>query len=90
MDATAYAALTDEALRIEKKKLKKRKLINALVIGFLASIVMVGVSAGSLGSEKNHIAFLLPLLFPIYFIYHIVKNSKKDKALETVLKERNL
>lgn len=90
MDKKVFSELSNEALIIEKKKLKKRKTFNALAIGFLAGIVLVGVVSWSLGSKKNLIAFLLPMLFPIYVIYRLVKNSKKDKDLELVLKERNL
>jgi|TARA_B110000238_G_C15934064_1_gene356050 purine-cytosine permease-like protein len=90
MNEQNYSELTDEKLMIEKKKLKKRKFINALIIGFLASIVAVGIVSWFLGSKKNFIAFLLPMVFPIYFIYLIIKKSKNDKSLEIVLKERNL
>jgi 4-hydroxybenzoate polyprenyltransferase len=90
MEETKLYDLTDEELITEKKKLKKRKIFNAFVIGFLAAIIAIAFVAWSLGSEKNLIAFLLPMLFPIYFIYRIIKNSKKDKKLEILLKERNL
>ena len=90
MEQRELSELTEEELLIEKKKLKKRKLINATIIGFLAAIIAFAVVSWSLGSKKNLIAFLLPMLFPIYFIYRIIKNSKKDKELETLLKERNL
>jgi hypothetical protein len=90
MDKKVLSEFTNEELLIEKKKLKKRKITNALIIGFLAGIVGFGVVAWILGSKKNLIAFLLPMMFPIYFIYLIIKKSKKDKELEMVLKERNL
>ena len=90
MEETELYKLTDEDLLAEKKKLKNRKIFSAFAIGFLAAIIGVAVVAWSLGSKKNLIAFLLPMLFPIYFIYKIIKNSKKDKKLETLLKERNL
>ncbi|WP_298320363.1 hypothetical protein [uncultured Aquimarina sp.] len=90
MEKNKLSELTDEELLIEKKKLKKRKIINALIIGFLAGIVAVGIVSWSLGARKNLIAFLIPMLFPMYFIYRIIKNSKKDKELENVLKERNI
>ena len=90
MEKTELYELSDEELRTEKKKLKKRKMFNAFVIGFLAAIVVVAVVAWSLGSKKNLIAFLLPMLFPIYFIYRIIKNSKKDKELEILLQKRNI
>ena len=90
MNEQGYSELTDEKLLIEKKKLKKKKFINALIIGFLASIVVVGIVSGFLASKKNFIVLLLPMLFPIYFIYLIIKKSKNDKGLEIVLKKRNL
>ena len=90
MEKTELYELSDEELRTEKKKLKKRKMFNAFVIGFLAAIVVVAVVAWSLGSKKNLIAFLLPMLFPIYFVYIIIKNSKKDKELEILLQKRNI
>jgi purine-cytosine permease-like protein len=90
MDKITISELSNEELIIEKKKLKKRKVTNALIIGFLTGIIAVGFVAWFLGSKKNFIAFLLPMLFPIYFIYLIIKKSKKDKDLEIVLKERNL
>lgn len=90
MDKKTLSELTNDELLIEKKKLKKRKITNALIIGFLGGIVAFGIVAWILGSKKNLIAFLLPMIFPIYFIYLIIKNSKKDKDLEIVLKERNL
>ncbi|MDO1512409.1 hypothetical protein Q2T41_07065 [Maribacter confluentis] len=90
MNKVNFSELTEEELKIEKKKLDKRKVTNALLIGFLAAIVAVGLISWILGSKKNPIALLLPMLFPIYFIYRISKKSEKDKALEAVLKERNL
>ena len=82
MEKTELYELSDEELRTEKKKLKKGKMFNAFVIGFLAAIVVVAVVAWSLGSKKNLIAFLLPMLFPIYFIYRIIKNSKIQKKIK--------
>ncbi|MEP2239370.1 MAG: hypothetical protein ABJI22_13475 [Maribacter sp.] len=79
--------LTDVELVLEKKKLKKSKIMNAFIIGFLASIVVIGIVSSIIG--KNFGA-LIPLLFPIYFIYRLVSNSNKNKELEMVLKERNI
>ena len=90
MDRKTLSELSNEELIIEKKKLKKRKVTNALIIGFLTGIIAVGFMAWFLGSKKNFITFLLPMIFPIYFIYLIIKNSKKYKELEIVLKERKL
>ncbi|WP_106794317.1 hypothetical protein [Aquimarina sp. Aq78] len=79
--------LTDEQLLIEKKELKKSKIINAILIGFLAGIVIVGI-VSSIFAKK--FVVLIPLLFPIYFIYKLVSNSKKNNELEVLLNERNL
>jgi predicted branched-subunit amino acid permease len=90
MNKKTLSQLTNEELLVEKKKLKKRKITNALMIGFLVVIVGFGIVAWILGSKKNLIAFLLQMIFPIYFIYFFIKKSKNDKNLEIVLKEQNL
>jgi hypothetical protein len=89
MEKTNYAELTDEELLVEKKKLKKSKLIHATLIGFLAGILIFGIVSWSL-SPKKQLGFLIPVLIPIAFIYRLVKNSKNNTDLEHVLKERNL
>jgi hypothetical protein len=57
-----------------EKDLKKSKIISALGIGFLIGVVMFGLIA-ALYSGKYVV--ILPLLFPIYFIYKALKKSKK-------------
>jgi hypothetical protein len=81
--------LTDEELLIKKKKLKSSKIMYATVIGFLAGILIFGIVSWS-SSSKNHLGFLIPMFIPIYIIYSLVKNSKSNKNLEEVLKERHL
>jgi asparagine N-glycosylation enzyme membrane subunit Stt3 len=81
--------LTDEELLDLKKKLKKSKVFHAVYIGFLAGILIFGVVSWSLSSEK-HFGFLIPMLIPVAFIYILLKNPNKNKALEEVLKERDL
>ena len=90
MNKNRFYELSNEALIIEKKKLKKKKVVNALIIGFLTGIITVALVAWFLGSKKNFIAFLIPMLFPMNFIYLIIKKSKEDIDLEVALKERNL
>lgn len=90
MDKNRLSELTKDELIIEKKKLKNRKITNALIIGFLAGILAVAIVSWGIGSKKNFLAFLLPMLFPIYFIYRLIKNSKKEKNLEIELRERGL
>lgn len=81
--------LTDEELLIEKKKLKKSKIIHATIIGFLAGILIFGIVSW-IFSPKNFLGFLIPMLIPIFLIYRLVKNSKSNKDLEEVLKEHHL
>lgn len=81
--------LTDEELLIEKKKLKKAKIISAVLIGFLAGILIFGVVSWSLSSEKR-LGFFIPMLIPVFFIYKMLKNRNANKNLEEVLKERKI
>ena len=84
-----YQVLTDAELAIEKKKLKKAKITAALLIGFLAGILIFGVVSWLLSPNKQ-LGFFIPMLIPVFFIYRMLKNSKKNAALEQVLKERNI
>ena len=79
--------LKDEELIVERKKLKKSKIIQSAAIGFLAGILLFGIVSWSLSSDKN-IGFLIPMFIPVYFIYLLTKNSKKNKKLEDSLKKR--
>lgn len=87
METKNLSELTDAELIVEKKKLKKSKIISATVIGFLAGIVFVGIASSII---VRNILVIIPLLFPLYFIYNLVRNSKKNKELEVLIKERNL
>ena len=73
--------LTDEELLKERKKLKRAKIINATLIGFLIGIIVWSVAKNTWG---------LLTLIPLFLIYKLVNNSKQDKDLEELLKERNL
>lgn len=73
--------LTDEELLNEVKKMKSNSIINALLIGFCIGIIIWSVA-------KNTWGFLT--LIPLFFIYRIVNNSRNNKELKEVLKERNL
>ena len=81
MTQKKLSALTNEELLEESKKTKLSPIANAFFIGFLAGIVVFSVVKSSYG---------IFTLIPLYFIYKLVKESKKDKALEAILKERNL
>jgi len=87
MEKKILSELTDAELIVKKKKLQKSKIISAIAIGFLAGIVFVGIAASI--TAKN-ILVIIPLLFPLYFIYKLFTNPKKNNELEIILKERNL
>jgi len=89
MEKKEFSKLTDEELLEEKKKLKNSKIFHAIAIGFLAGILIFGVASWSLADEKQ-IGFFIPMLIPVVFIYRIIKNSKNNRDLESVLKERGL
>ncbi|GAA0751882.1 hypothetical protein [Psychroflexus lacisalsi] len=59
------------------KDAKKSKIISALAIGFLAGVVMFGLI--SVIYSENYVV-ILPLLFPIFFIYKILDKSKKKTS----------
>jgi len=73
--------LTDEELLQEAKKMKSRSTINALTIGIMVGVIFWSVVNSTVG---------LFTLIPLFFIYKLVNNSKDDKALKELLRERNL
>jgi hypothetical protein len=81
MTQKVLSELTNEELLTESKKTKLSPIANAFFIGFLIGIVVFSVVKNSYG---------MLTLIPLYFIYKLVKESKRDKALEELLKERNL
>jgi hypothetical protein len=89
MEKNELNKLTDEELLVEKKKMMKSKLLHAIWIGFLAGILIFGFVAWFLNPEKK-LGFLIPMFFPAYFIYKLLKTPNKNKDLEEVLKERKL
>jgi hypothetical protein len=81
MTQKVLSELTNQQLLEESKKTKLSPITNAFFIGFLIGIVVFSVVKNSYG---------MLTLIPLYFIYKLVKESKRDKALEELLKERNL
>lgn len=73
--------LTDQELLDEASKMKLSPVINAFFIGFLVSITFYSIIQNSWG---------LLTFIPLYFAYKLIKDSKNNKALEKLLKERNL
>jgi hypothetical protein len=89
MEKKDFYNLADEELLAEKKKLKNSKVFHAAFLGFLAGILIFGLVAWILSSEK-HSGFLIPVFIPGFLIYRILKSPNKNKDLEEVLKERGL
>ncbi|MTB52751.1 FUSC family protein [Lewinella sp. W8] len=81
MEQPNLTNLTDEELRKEAKRLKKKPVIHAFLIGFLIGIIVFSVAVNSFG-------FLM--LIPLFLIYLLTRPSKEDEALLALIKERNL
>jgi len=73
--------LTDQELLEEAKKMKSNSIFSATAIGFMVGVIIYSIIVDSLGFFT---------LIPLFFIYKLVNNSKENKALEKLLKERNL
>lgn len=76
--------LTDQELLDKAKKIKSTSIINALLIGLMIGVVIYGVA------KKNLSFFALITLFFVFRAFNNSKNVKDNKALEELLKERNL
>lgn len=81
MKSKELATLTDEELLAKSKKTKITPIVNALFIGFLFGIVFYSIA-------KNTWGFFT--LIPLVMAYKLIKDSKENKELESILKERNL
>lgn len=73
--------LTDEELIFEVKRIKSTLIINAVLFG-----LMIGIATYS--TVKNGLGILT--FFPLFFIPMGIKNRTYKKALENLVKERNL
>ncbi len=89
MEQKDYAQMSNEALLLEKKKLKQSKIFFAAAIGFLAGVFVFGI-VGWILSPKKNFGFFIPMIIPILLIRGIIKKGKENQALETILKERGL
>lgn len=81
MNQKELAALTNEELLQEAKKIKSTTIFDAAIIGFLIGVAVFSVVKKGFG--------LLTFL-PLVYIPIAVKNKAKNKELEKLLKERNL
>ncbi len=89
MTKQELSLLSDDELLLKKKELQKSKIVHAILIGFLAGVIAFGLG-GWLMSEERNIGFFIPMLFPIYFIYRLLKGNDEHKVLEEVLSERGM
>jgi riboflavin transporter FmnP len=81
MTQEELSELTDQELLDQEKKMKSTSITNAVFIGFMIGIVIYSI-------VKNSLGFFT--LIPLFFAFKLFKNSKNNKALEELLKERNL
>jgi len=81
MDQKDLSQLTDEELLAEAKKLKSDSIINAVFIGVMIGIIIYSI-------VENSIGFVT--LIPLFLAYKAFNNSKNNKELEELLKERGL
>ncbi|MCW2121081.1 FUSC family protein [Flavobacterium sp. 7A] len=81
MTQNELSQLTDQELMIEAKKMKTSKITNSIFIGFLLGVIFYSIVKNSWG---------IFTLIPLFFIYKLVTNAKKDKPLEEEMKARNL
>jgi len=81
MNQNELSELTDQELLEKAKKMKSTTITNALLIGVMIGIIIYSI-------WKNSLGFFT--LIPLFFIFKLVNNSKNDKALKRLLKERNL
>lgn len=81
MKQEELSELTDQELLEEAKKMKSTSITNALLIGGMIGIIIYSV-------VLNRVSVFT--LIPLVFIVKIVRDSKSNKALEELLKERNL
>lgn len=73
--------LTDEELLIRAKKMKSTAIINAVLVGAMAGIIIYSIINQSIS---------LFTLIPLIFAFKLINDSKKNNVLKKVLKERNL
>jgi uncharacterized protein YqhQ len=84
MTQKELSELTDQELLDEAKKMKSSSIINALLIGAMIGIIIYSIAKNTVG-----LFTLIPLFFA-FKLFNNPENKKRNKALEKLLKERNL
>jgi len=72
MEKKDYSLLDPEALRLEEKKIRRKEIISAVLIGFLFGIIIYGVANNGFG--------FIYVVIPLILIIGIVRHSKSLKA----------
>ncbi len=81
MNNKELSELTDQELLDESKRIKPKPWLDTFLIGLLIGVIVYGITINSMG-------FLA--IIPLLLINILIKKSKSRKALEELLKERNL
>lgn len=81
MNPKEPSELTDQELVLEAKRIKSTLIINAVLFG-----VMIGIATYS--TIKNGLGILT--FFPLFFVPMALKNRARKKAIDQLIKERNL
>ena len=81
MPQKILSEFTDAELLLENRRMSTTQLINAVLFG-----VMIGVATYS--TMKNGFGILT--FFPLLFIQMLLKNRSRKKAVDALVKERNL
>ncbi len=81
MKEEKFAKYSDQELLGKRKNLKTQFIINAVLIGFL-----IGISI--YGTVKNGFTFFT--LFPLVFVFFLIKNKTDSRELENEIKSRDL
>lgn len=81
MNKKQLSELTNQELLDADKKIKPSPITDAVLIGFLAGIIVFSVVKNTWG---------LVTLLPLFLIYIFLKKGKNKKALQEELKKRKL
>lgn len=81
MNKKDLSEYSNQELLDESKKMKLSPIANAVFIGFLFGVIFFSVVKNTWG---------LFTLIPLALAYKAIKDSKRNEALEKLLKERNL
>jgi hypothetical protein len=73
MERKQFEEMSSQELLVEIKKLKGRKIVDAVIIGFSFGVMIFS-------AVKNGFSFFT--FFPLLVVYLIVKNLKNDKILQ--------